>query len=61
MAQVHIVVQGNYALSRNMQAFSTRELAEGFREHIRKESGFDGVINVFSLNIDEAVLKEEDM
>lgn len=59
--KVYVLVQGNYALSRNMKAFSNPELAEGFREHIRKESGFDGVINIFELEVDDAVLKEEDM
>lgn len=59
--KVFVVVQGNYALSKNMDAFSTRELADGFRKHIRKESNFDGCINVFELEVDGAVLKEEDM
>lgn len=59
--KVFVVVQGNYALSKNMDAFSTRELAEGFRKHIRKESDYDGCINIFELEVDGAVLKEEDM
>ena len=59
--KVFVVVQGNYALSKNMDAFSTRELADGFRKHIRKESNFDGCINIFELEVDGAVLKEEDM
>lgn len=59
--KVFVVVQGNYALSKNMDAFSTRELAEGFRKHIRKESDYDGFINIFELEVDGAVLKEEDM
>lgn len=59
--KVFVVVQGNYALSKNMDAFSTRELADGFRKHIRKESNFNGCINVFELEVDGAVLKEEDM
>ena len=59
--KVFVVVQGNYALSKNMDAFSTRELADGFRKHIRKESNFDGCINVFELEVDGAVLKEEYM
>lgn len=59
--KVFVVFQGNYALSKNMDAFSTRELADGFRKHIRKESNFDGYINIFELEVDGAVLKEEDM
>lgn len=59
--KVYVVIQGNYALSRNMEAFSTLELAEGYREHVRKESNYDGVMNIFSFEIDRAVLKEEDM
>lgn len=58
---VYVVVQGNYAITRNMQAFSSRELAEGFREHIRKESDFNGIINILELDVDNAVLKEGDV
>lgn len=61
MNNIYIVVQGNYSLSRNIYAFSTKELAEGFRKHIRKESGYDGIINIFEKSIDEAVLSEDDM
>ena len=59
--KVFVVVQGNYSLSKNMGAFSTRELAEGFRKYIRKEKDYDGCINIFELEVDGAVLKEEDM
>ena len=58
---VYVVVEGNYALSRNMNAFSTRELAEGFREHCNKESKAVVPRNIFELEIDKAVLKEEDV
>lgn len=61
MKTVYVVVEGNYALSRNMQAFSTRELAEGFRDHCYKQSKNPMHINIFELEIDKAVLGEEDL
>lgn len=61
MKKVYVVIEGNYALSRNMKAFSTKELAEGFRNHCNKESKIPIPRNVFELEIDEAVLKEEDL
>ena len=59
--KVYIVVQGNYALSSNMNAFSTRELAESFRDHVRKESKNYAVVNIHEMVVDMAVLKEEDL
>ena len=59
--KVYIVVKGNYALSSNMQAFSSRELADGFKEHLRRELGNGMMANVFEMEVDGAVLKEEDM
>lgn len=59
--KVYVVVQGNYALSSHMNVFSTRELAEGFREHIRKESKNFAIVNIYEMEIDNAVLKEEDL
>lgn len=61
MKKVYVVVEGNYALSRNIKAFSTKELAEGFRSHCNRESKEPIPRNVFELEIDEAVLKEEDL
>ena len=59
--KVYVVVKGNYALSSNMQAFSTREFAEGFRDHLRNELGNGMLANIFEMEVDGAVLKEEDM
>ena len=59
--KVYIVVKGNYALSNSMWAFSSKELADGFRKHLRKELD-DGIpFNIIELEIDEAVLTEEDL
>lgn len=59
--KVYVVVIGNYALSINMQAFSSKELAEGFRNHLRKERLTEGHINIFEMEVDNAVLKEDDL
>ena len=61
MNEIYIVVDGNYAVSCFMYAFSTRELAEGFREHLRKERIIGSHINIIKLKVDDAVLKEEDL
>ena len=61
MKEIYIVVDGNYAVSCFMYAFSTRELAEGFREYLRKERVAGGHINIIKLKVDDAVLKEEDL
>ena len=59
--KVYIVVKGNYALSNSMWLFSSRELACEFGEYLRKELD-DGVpLNIIELEIDEAVLTEEDL
>ena len=59
--KVYIVITGNYALSINMNVFSTKELAEGFKQHLRNERKTEDVINILEMEIDKAVLKEEDM
>ena len=61
MSEIYIVVDGNYAVRSFMYAFSTRELAEGFREHLRKEKVSGCCINIIKLKVDDAVLKEEDL
>ena len=61
MKEIYIVVDGNYAVSCFMYAFSTRELAEEFRKHLRKERVAVGHINIINLKVDDVVLKEEDL
>lgn len=61
MKEIYIVVDGNYAVKSFMYAFSTRELAEGFREYLRKERVAGGHINIINLKVDDVVLKEEDL
>lgn len=62
MKEVYLVVEGNYALSKKMHALSTKELAEGFRQHIRNDRTDDSeCINIFKLVVDDVVLKEEDL
>ena len=59
MNEIYIVVDGNYAVRSFMYAFSTRELAEGFREYLKKERVPGSYINIIKLKINDAVLKEE--
>ena len=61
MSEIYIVVDGNYAVRSFMYAFSTRELAEGFREYLKKERVAGDYINIIKLKINDAVLKEEDL
>ena len=59
--KVYVVVNGNYVLSDRMYIFSSRELAYGFKEHLKKEFDDGIVLNVFELELDGAVLREEDL
>ena len=59
--KIYIVAKGNYALSNSMWAFSSKELADGFRNHLWKELDDGMSLNIFELEIDEAVLTEEDL
>ena len=61
MSEIYIVVDGNYAVKSFMYAFSTRELAEGFREYLRKERVAGVHINIIKLKVNDAVLKEENL
>ena len=59
--KVYIVVRGSYALLDRTWVFSSKELADGFRKHLGKELDDGEYINIFELELDEAVLKEEDL
>lgn len=59
--KIYIVVEGNYALSNSMWAFLSKELADGFRDHLRKELDDGMPLHIFELEINEAVLREEDL
>ena len=52
MSEIYIVVDGNYAVRSFMYAFSTRELAEGFRDYLKKERVAGDYINIIKLKLD---------
>lgn len=59
--KIWIAVKGNYALSDRVWTFSSKELADGFKKHLKKELDDGEYINIFELELDEAVLAEEDL